>query len=154
MGCDVCCELPYHAKTGIISVHHYNAMTGRWNEDKRFENLDLQEGNIIFYVGGNTDGADGLKLMNQCPKCKMHIFEPVPEFSQKLSEVWNNHAIQNNWDVTVHGYGLGAFTRIIELRESDVVGQSTFGMKGAKTTTNETKVELLIRRSSDVIKLL
>ena len=42
---------------------------------------------------------------------KMHIFEPVPEFSHKLSEAWRINIIQNNWDVTVHEYGLGAFTR-------------------------------------------
>jgi len=152
--CDVCCQLPYHKQTGIISVHHYNAMTGKWNEKKRFENLDLHEGNLILYVGGNTDGADGIQLMNQCPKCKMHIFEPVPEFSHKLSEAWRINIIQNNWDVTVHEYGLGAFTRIIELQASDIVGQSTFGMKGTKSMRNETKVELLIRQTSDVVKLL
>ena len=99
----------------------------------RFENLDLHEGNLILYVGGNTDGADGIQLMNHCPKwytntckillkfllinvkiiffSKMHIFEPVPEFSHKLSEAWRINIIQNNWDVTIHEYGLGAFTR-------------------------------------------
>ena len=34
----------------------------------RFENLLLDEGNLIMYVGGNKDGADGGKLMGLCPK--------------------------------------------------------------------------------------
>ena len=46
------------------------------------------------------------------------------------------------------------FERIIELQASDIVGQSTFGMKGSKSMRNETKVELLIRQTSDVVKLL
>jgi len=152
--CDVCCQLPYHASTGVISVHHFNAATGRWNEHKRFEDLELYDGNIIFYVGGNTDGADGVHLMQQCPKCKMHIFEPVPEFSKKLLETWKNHVAQNNWDVTVHDYGLGAYTRTIQLKASEIVGQSTFGMKGSDANLNETKVDLQIMRTADVVKIL
>ena len=46
------------------------------------------------------------------------------------------------------------FERIIELKASDIVGQSTFGMKGTKSMRNETKVEFLIRQTSDVVKLL
>jgi len=152
--CDVCCQLPYHAQTGVISVHHYNAATGKWNEQKRFENLKLHVGNIIFYVGGNTYGFDGVKLMQKCPKCKMHIFEPVPEFSKKLSETWKNHAARNDWDVAVHEFGLGAYTRIIQLKETEIVGQSTFGMKGSKSNMNETKVDLQIMRTANVVKML
>ena len=33
----------------------------------RFENLGLQDKNLILYIGGNTDGADGGYLMNSCP---------------------------------------------------------------------------------------
>ena len=33
----------------------------------RFENLQLREKNLILYIGGNTDGADGGYLMNSCP---------------------------------------------------------------------------------------
>merc|ERR1711884_147782 len=51
--CDVCCQLPYHAKTGLLKFHHYDARTGLWNEDKRFENLTLNPGSLILYVGGN-----------------------------------------------------------------------------------------------------
>ena len=33
----------------------------------RFENLRLRDKNLILYIGGNTDGADGGYLMNSCP---------------------------------------------------------------------------------------
>ena len=34
----------------------------------RFEDLtSLKDGNLIIYVGANTDGADGVDLMTKCP---------------------------------------------------------------------------------------
>ena len=34
----------------------------------RFEDLSsLKDGNLIIYVGANTDGADGVDLMKKCP---------------------------------------------------------------------------------------
>ena len=53
--------------TGKLEVHHYLTGQGLWNEEKRFEALNLSAGNIM-YAGGNTDGADGLFLMEQCPQ--------------------------------------------------------------------------------------
>ena len=35
----------------------------------RFEELSsLKDGNLIVYVGANTDGADGVELMRKCPQ--------------------------------------------------------------------------------------
>ena len=35
----------------------------------RFEELSsLTDGNLIVYVGANTDGADGVELMRKCPQ--------------------------------------------------------------------------------------
>ena len=46
------------------------------------------------------------------------------------------------------------FGRIIQLKETDIVGQSTFGMKGSKSNMNETKVDLQIMRTANVVKML
>ena len=34
----------------------------------RFKDLTLEEENLILYVGGNTNGVDGVNLMKICPK--------------------------------------------------------------------------------------
>ena len=66
-GCQVCCQLPYHRWTGQLEIHHYFTRRGWWNADQRLENINLQPGSLILYVGGNTDGADGTSFMEQCP---------------------------------------------------------------------------------------
>ena len=33
----------------------------------RFENLGLKNGSLILYIGGNTNGKDGISLMKACP---------------------------------------------------------------------------------------
>ena len=66
--CQVCCQLPYNKETGKLEVHHYFTGRGLWNAHKREESLNLSPGSIIMYPGGNTDGADGLFLMKQCPQ--------------------------------------------------------------------------------------
>ena len=42
--------------------------------------------------------------------------------------------------------------RIVELLESEVLGQSTFGMKGSENVEEEEIIELPIRKTADVIK--
>ena len=51
---------------------------------------------------------------------KLHIYEPVPDFYEKLERVWSDHVKTNPWDVTVHKYGLGDTTRTILLSEADL----------------------------------
>ena len=53
---------------GQLVPHHYLAQTGLWNEDLRFEAISLSAGQTIMYAGGNTDGADGIKLLKLCPQ--------------------------------------------------------------------------------------
>ena len=61
-------EKQYLSIAGQLVAHHYLAQTGLWNEDERFEALNLTAGNTIMYAGGNTDGADGVKLLTLCPQ--------------------------------------------------------------------------------------
>ena len=42
--------------------------------------------------------------------------------------------------------------RIVQLLESEVLGQSTFGMKGSENVEEEEIIELPIRKTADVIK--
>ena len=66
--CQVCNQLPYNINTGQLVVHHLFTGRGLWNEGERLKNLNLAPGSSIMYPGGNTNGADGYRLMKQCPK--------------------------------------------------------------------------------------
>ena len=66
---------------------------------------------MIVYVGGNKDGNDGKYFMTQCPKCKIHIFEPVPDFNKDLEKTWTDLIKKNNWSAQIHKYGLGKNVR-------------------------------------------
>ena len=54
-----------------------------------------------------------------------------------------NHVKTNQWDVTVHKYGLGDSTRTILLSEADIRGQGTFAMKDKEAETGK-KIRLEI----------
>jgi len=149
-GCDACCKLPYHNKTGTLVVHHFDAENHHiWNQHMRFEDLaSLKDGNLIIYVGANTDGADGVDLMKKCPNCIIHIFEPVPTFNKILRERWDDHKIKNGWDATINNFGLGLNNRIVKLSKSSIIGQSTFGMK---ETEGDEFEELKIKDASKIV---
>ena len=51
-----------------LEVHHLFTGLGLWNEEKRFEGINLSGENTIMYAGGNTDGADGVTFMKLCPQ--------------------------------------------------------------------------------------
>ena len=57
-------ELLYAHKT--INSFYYSLFIYDWKF--RFNDLPLEGGDLIFYVGGNKFGADGESLMNICPK--------------------------------------------------------------------------------------
>ena len=106
-GCDVCCNLPYNVKTGQIKVHQSLAERHEfWLADKRLE-VKLEEGMLILYVGTNVHGSDGVEFMKNCPKCHLHMFEPVPQFYNPLMEEWNKMILNSSWSVEGHLYGLG-----------------------------------------------
>ena len=43
----------------------------------------------------------------------IHIFEPVPTFNKVLTKKWEDHKVKNDWDVTIHKFGLGSKDRYI-----------------------------------------
>ena len=81
----------------------------------------------------------------------MHIYEPVPVFYENLEKVWLNHVKNNQWDVTVHKYGLGDSTKTILLTEADIKGQGTFAMKDKKAEAGK-KIRLEIIDATAAIK--
>ena len=84
-----------------------------WNAyERQISPLRLREGSLILYVGANVQGSDGLDLMKECPKCHLHMFEPVPEFYEYLMEAWNKLMVENDWSVFGHLYGLGDRDRL------------------------------------------
>jgi len=153
--CDVCCELPYHAKSGIIVHHHFKAKTGKWRKggmDWRFQNLKFNDG-LIIYIGGNVEAADAPTLMKLCPKCKLHIFEPIPQFNEQLEKKYEELSEANNWDVTIHKFGLGSTNRIIKLPASAIAGVRTdTNAGGSNTKDGEDYVELLIKTVKDALE--
>jgi len=153
-GCDACCQLPYHNKTGKLVVHHFDAENWHlWNPHMRFENLNsLKKDDLIIYVGANTDGADGVELMRKCPNCIIHIFEPVPTFNKILTEKWDGHKKTNGWDATINKFGLGLNDRIVQLSKDKIIGQSTFGMK--ETEGDEFEELQIVDASKAVNKVL
>ena len=44
----------------------------------------------------------------------IHIFEPVPTFNKILNEKWDAHKKTNDWDATIHDFGLGSHERFDE----------------------------------------
>lgn len=85
--------------------------------------MDLKAPCLIWYVGANTHGRDGIRLQKDYP-CDIHVFEPVPQFVSKLRRRWENVPRS-----TVHAYGLGASTRTVE--GVAVKGASTFAMNNS-----------------------
>ena len=62
-----------------------------------------------------------------------------------------NHVKTNQWDVTVHKYGLGDSTRTILLSEADIRGQGTFAMKDKEAEAGK-KIPLKIIEATTALK--
>ena len=61
--------------------------------------------------------------------------------------MWSKHVNTNQWDVTLHNYGLGDTTRTIFLSEADLKGQGTFGMKDNKDEGKKIPLEIIDART-------
>ena len=117
-------------KNGEMKAHHWDARTGKWNEEKRWLPMNLVSPCIIWYVGANTHGRDGVRLQKDY-SCDIHVFEPVPSFANVLEKNWKNVPRS-----TVHAFGLGSESKQVE--GVHVVGESTFAMSGGKDSSGET----------------
>jgi len=147
-GCDVCCNLPYNHNSKQLAVHHWLAQTGLWNEDSRFNNLSLTKASTVIYVGANSMGADGKRLMDMF-NCTIHLFEPVPAFYAELSTHWAHYKTDLGYDATTHNYGLGLDNRTVFLAAEDLDGQGTFGMA---ENTEKKEIPLEIREGASVLR--
>jgi len=147
-GCDVCCNLPYNYNKRKITVHHWLAETGLWNEDSRFLNLPLDKDSMVVYVGANNKGADGKTLLDMF-NCTIHMYEPVPVFFAELSTLWDKYKEELGYDATLYNYGLGKNNRTVNLAAEDLDGQGTFGMEG---NTEKEEIPLEIREGSSALR--
>lgn len=110
---------------GKYFAHHWDAKTGKWNEEIRFEPMDLPKDNcVVMDIGGNTDAADTRKLLSEYPQCTFHVFEPVPPFFEKLQRAYNNPVFEDT--VILHNVGLGRENTKVQLPKSAIHGQSTY----------------------------
>jgi FkbM family methyltransferase len=126
---DLAKNMPLDNK-GVMKAHHWDARTGKWNEDKRWLAMNLQAPCIIWYVGANTHGRDGVRLQKDY-NCDIHVFEPVPSFANALVKNWENVPRS-----TVHAFGLGSETK--HVNGVKVVGESTFAMSSSSDASGET----------------
>ena len=134
-------NMPYSESEHKMVAHHWVAKTGKWNEERRWDPMDLQAPCTIWYVGGNINGEDGVKLQKQYP-CEIHVFEPVPPYFEALKT--NYEKVPRSH---VHGYGIGGSTRIV--KNVKLEGQSTYAMEGGSSGGSE-YVDLPIRSFTEV----
>ncbi len=140
------------SKDGKYLAHHWDARTGKWNENIRFAPMDLPEdGCIVLDIGGSTDAADTNKLLGMYPQCKFHIFEPVPPFFENLKKVYQNPVFDNR--VFLHNVGLGKDNTIVKLPKSEIKGQSTF-LDGKQRVGNRNFYDIEIRRMDTILSEL
>jgi hypothetical protein len=118
-------NLPINA-AGNMKVHHDEAVTGKWNENDRWREFPFPLEGSAMYVGANTDGADGKRLLLDHPNLVLHVYEPVPLFFHELVNRWKQVPCRR---AKLYNYGLGYNNRTVILNPTDVQGQSTFIMK-------------------------
>lgn len=68
-------------------------------KDLKFKYLKLNEKSIVFDLGG-YEGNFSSNLFSRSP-CKIHIFEPVPNFAKNIKE-----RFKNNKNIICNAYGL------------------------------------------------
>lgn len=130
-------------KDGNMYAHHWDSgQHEKWNEKQRWNPMKLTLPCKIWYVGANTQGADGVRLQRDY-SCTIDVFEPVPEFFNVLKRNWRK--IERS---TLHNYGLGARSRIV--KGVSLHGQSTFAMESSGG--GKVSGELKIRNVFDVWK--
>jgi len=134
-------NMPINNK-GEMKAHHWDARTQKWNENDRWRPMTLRKPCTIWYVGANTQGADGVRLQRDYG-CVLHAFEPVPQYAAELQKNWINVP-----RTTVHTYGIGARTRTVN--GVKLAGQSTFAMN----STAKNGISLKIQNVADVWKRL
>ena len=112
-------------KEDIMSVwaHHWDARTGKWNEDIRLEPLPRLEKEpcSIWEVGAHKEAADSRRFMNLYPLCEYHAFEPIPSFYRFLFENWKRVD-----SMSTHNYGISRKNYSINVPLSAIKGESTY----------------------------
>lgn len=136
-------DLPLNPdKRCIPQSHHYDAHTGKWNEDIRFEPLHgLMIDNItaVHYMGGNTKAADTAGLQSLLPGRNIHVAEPVPSFFESLTEAYSG--VHN---IVLHNVGMANATKLVQLPKAAVKGQSTVVMGAAAEAITEAETLRLV----------
>jgi len=102
-------------------------------KDLKFKYLKINEQSIVFDLGG-YEGNFSSNLFSRSP-CKIHIFEPVPEFAKNIKK-----RFKNNKNITCNPYGLcnNNEEKIINLLKDD-----TSSYKNQKTNdSNCVKIKL------------
>ena len=139
-------NIPYNSE-GKIKAHHWDAQTGKWNENDRWlpMSLPLSDQGIVMYIGGNERGEDGKQLLRLFPSIQLYVYEPVPSFVQTLRQQSEFHSS------IIKSIGLGSSNRIVYLPMSEMLGQSTFVMASSEENTSHFSVEIHIRSAAEEI---
>lgn len=110
--------------TGAMQAHHWDARSPKWNEEDRWHPLPEPVQGVVLYVGGNTEGADGVHLKKEYPQIELHVYEPVPVFCAHL----RTHYMHLGIEAQVHCVGLGMGNHTFRVDAADIKGQSTYIM--------------------------
>lgn len=128
---DIVHNMPIHSVSKLLVAHHWDARTGKWNEHDRWRKQHLLAPCVIYYVGANTHGRDGLRLQNEYA-CVIHVFEPVPVYFTELLSNFKNVPRSH-----LHNFGLGSSSRAEH--NIPLLGESTFAMVSHNSKPNQLK---------------
>jgi FkbM family methyltransferase len=141
---DVGDNLPI-SSSGELLAHHWDAGTGRWNDDIRFNPFlkTMSQSPLILDIGGHIAATDSEHFLEIFPAAKIHIYEPVPVFFSELKQRWLGRSC-----CTLHNFGMGGSARSISLSASDLAGQSTYVMNNDGGGDNSTAIHILDGRAA------
>ena len=113
-------------RDGHLVAHHFDAGTGKWNEEIRFKEFDpFVEAPLIMDVGGNVNARDSRKFRQMFSDAELHIYEPVPAYFGLLHDAW-----LLDTKAHTHNFGLGGKPAVIVFDTDALKGEATFIMGG------------------------
>lgn len=110
----------------------------RWEEEYRYR-YEISENDIVFDLGG-YEGQFTERFLQTNSSKRIHIFEPVPEFANKISD-----RFVDNSTVVVHDFGL---------KDRNTIQEFSIDANSSSMYTDEPNTEVEMRDVAEVINEL
>jgi len=143
-------NMPRHILSNQLVAHHWDAGTGKWNEEMRWSQLQLGTAGapcLIWYIGANTEGRDGIRFQKEY-QCNIHVFEPIIPYGNALKVHYARQRVQR---AEIFLYGLGDSNRFV--KNIPLQGESSFAMS-SRMIAGAKYVEIEIKQVSRVFQAL